>query len=188
MKPDDERISGYLLSNSPEEIMTFFELSQSAWRNGFKTQDEIFEWLKKSCLYNAPQLVAADAHNTRKSDQTLREMYYAFIKAAATEKQTHQALGPDEVRERALRTFGKKEHYDALVHKNRLDRVRREKYNGVKVMSWTKLDGVVIRDIMSKVRDHVGERGLIESSEDALKSITLQVAKEMHVKSKVRKV
>ena len=138
----------------------------------------MFAWLRQSKFYNAAQLVTADAQGTKKSDPILREMYHAFIKIAASDKQEEHAPNIDNTRDDALATFGREEDYNKLVFKNRLDRARREKYTGVKVMEWTKQRGSIIRDIMNKVREQVGEKGLIEHSEEILKNLTVQVAKE----------
>lgn len=58
--------------------MHFYRLSVETWKDGFKTQDEAFSWLKQSRLYNATRLVDSDAMR-KKSDPALREMYYDFI-------------------------------------------------------------------------------------------------------------
>lgn len=167
--------------------MIFYGLSVDAWKRGFRTQDEVFAWLKKSKFYNARQLVAANTESAKKSDPSLREMYHSFIMSATAEKQTGRVPNLDAERERALLDFGRKKEYDELVHKNRLDRVRREKYNGNKVMDWTKLRGIVIREIMNKVRDRIGEKGLLDFSEDDLKIITMKVAEETPAKPYVKK-
>lgn len=158
--------------------MHFYRLSVETWKDGFKTQDEAFSWLKQSRLYNATRLVDSDAMR-KKSDPALREMYYDFIKVAAADKLSKETPSIDTLREAALVEFGKKENYDAYVFKNRLNRARREKYNGKKVMEWTEKSGIIIRYIMDNVLEEIGEKNLIDFSEEELKEITLRVAKDI---------
>ena len=176
-------ISGYLLSTSPENILGFYGLPVETWKHGFQTQEEVFAWLKKSWLYKPMLLVEADAMSRRKLDPALREMYFAFIKLADADSNDQLKGVPtlDSIRNIALNEFGKKDDYDALVLKKRLDRSRREKLNGKKIIQWSnsKWAGTFIRDIMNEVHCKIGDIGLIEHDESALKAITLQIGEEL---------
>lgn len=113
-------------------------------------------------------------------------MYFSFVAYAAAHNSASKNAGAapdlDAVRDDALKFFERKADYDGSVKKNLLDRARREKFSGKKVMGWTNLKGKIIHEIMQIVRDRVGVDGILSMDEKTLKEKALDAQKEVSVK------
>lgn len=159
------------------------------YEQGFKSKEELFDWLRTSCFFKPQFLVRAYPAMDKTAAKNQRGMYDAFSKLcetllASTPSDGGKDSRPDvnEWRENSLTFFGRKEEYDQIVRKNNLERTYREKFNGRKVMEWTGSYGHVIRDIMGVIRKQFSKEDIAQMDEDALRNMVREVQKNLPVK------
>lgn len=186
-----------VLSQSFDEIMEYMGLSMAAWKAGFKTKRDVFEWAG-TCRFFDPTKFRSRGDGIRKVKPE-RKMYAEFVewamrKAVAPSSGGEAVQESKEMRqERELRLrdevlihFKQKEAFDALERERFLRMRVKEVFSGSKVGYWTDLGkhwkGVKI--VMDAVRDRVGgEDGVLRileaEGEEGVKKIVLDVKAEV---------
>lgn len=169
----------------------------AAWKAGFKTKRDVFEWAGTSKFFVASQF-RSEGEGFRKVKPE-RKMYAEFVEwamertAQATTdtirlSKEEQEERQREIRDEALVYFGKKEEFDA-VNREHSQRVRlKQTFTGSKVRDWTDLGeywkGVKL--IMDAVRLRVGgDEGVLKildgEGEEGLKRIVLEIKDELGI-------
>lgn len=120
-----------------EEIVCFMGLDMTAWKAGFLTQQEVFEWAAKSYLFDHRRFTA---HAERKGKP--RGMYLAWLEWAqgqsesSGEVEERPARRPSILPE-ALVFFNKKEEYEGVIGERTLRILMRETFSGRRVRELT---------------------------------------------------
>lgn len=166
--------------------MAFSGLNLDRYTQGFKTNDELFAWLKTSRWFEPRFLARAHPVMDKRAAKNQRSMYNDF--ARQCEELAGEVGGPDAYsehrkpdvdawREEALIFFGKKEEYDQIAQNNILERAYREKFSGKKIIEWTGLYGLIIRDIMAQIRKQYSKEDLAQMDEESLRDLVLKTQK-----------
>lgn len=128
--------SQLLLSTNPEKICNYLDLDFNGWVNGFESQDKIFQWIKSSKFYS-PQIYGNPNHSYRHKQKT-RPMYRDFIDSIILDKELEFNkinLNLIETQINAIIYFGKIKELDLMIQEENVKQVRKEKFNGKKLMA-----------------------------------------------------
>ncbi|KDQ62439.1 hypothetical protein JAAARDRAFT_30349 [Jaapia argillacea MUCL 33604] len=173
--PEENHPVSFPLSASFEKIMPYFGLSLDTWKQGFSSQKEIFQWVETSRFFEPRRLVKASTFETPNAKERSLEdrgMYQSFLVhvreiASQQDVDTWPRLKTKaEIRDEALTYFDKKEAYERLVHDNWVKARVRATWNGNKVIEWTGLWGLRVRELMQEVERRVGGKEGIAGMED----------------------
>ncbi|KAJ7158906.1 hypothetical protein C8R46DRAFT_1110730 [Mycena filopes] len=187
------------LSESMDDIMQYMGLSMERWKAGFRTKQDVFEWVGTSSFFD-PLHFQSKGPGFKKVKPE-RKMYAQFVQWV-TEQQTHldaasvastSPMSNEERIQHALEYFGKKAEFDALnreeAEKARLKELKDAGFNGVKVREWVGLAEHQWQDvkmIMDEVRGRVGgDPGILkildERGQEAMKEYVLQAKEKLGV-------
>lgn len=182
------------LSESFDEIASFLGYSLKTFHEGFKTNQQVYEWAASSKYFDPRGFRTQGPGITKVKVE--RTMYAEFVKWVETRARTTSSDLPSreerqrQIREEALIFFNKKEEFESLA-RDRLNRLRlKEVFSGSRVRDWAELGeywkGVKL--IMDEVRTRMGgEEAILEflnkNSEDDLKKIVLQVKDDLGIVS-----
>ncbi|KAG6899221.1 hypothetical protein C0993_012135 [Termitomyces sp. T159_Od127] len=184
------------LSQSLNDITKFMGWSMSAWKAGFRTNHDAFDWVCSSRFFDPRSFRTHGEGITKVGPQ--RTMYAEFVqwvteKSANTLHETENevdVMTSEErqtvLREHALVYFNKKQEFDMMVRK-RNERARlKEVFNGVTVRQWTNLgeDWKMLKLVMDTVREELGgDEGILklndELGESGLRRFVLEVQKRL---------
>ncbi|KAJ7773064.1 hypothetical protein B0H16DRAFT_1511127 [Mycena metata] len=188
------------LSVSMDEIMQYMGLSMERWKAGFRTKQEVFEWVATSPLFD-PVRFQAEGQGFKKVKperkmyaqfvQWVREQQKHLVESGSAEGALRHTMDQEEQVQHALKYFGKKEEFDALNREDAEKARLREGFNGTKVRAWTELTGGQWKElklIMDEVRGRVGgEPGILkildERGEEGIKEYVLQAKEKLGVQS-----
>ncbi|KAJ7022602.1 hypothetical protein C8F04DRAFT_234898 [Mycena alexandri] len=183
------------LTESMDNVVQYMGLSMERWNAGFRTKQEVFEWVGTSSLFDLTRFRTEGPGISKIKPG--RKMYAGFVEWVK-EQQRHSKMevaparsreDEDEQIEHALRYFGKKEAFDAL-EREEADRVRlKEVFNGNSVRTWVGLrkeEWKELKMIIDEVRRRAGgEAGILkildERGEDGVKECVLQAAAKLGV-------
>ncbi|KAF8073591.1 hypothetical protein FPV67DRAFT_1376021, partial [Lyophyllum atratum] len=186
------------LSQSFDDITKFMGWSMDAWKAGFRTKRDVFEWAGSSRFFH-PDNFRTHGDGIRKV-KAARTMYGEFVEWASdraalgppTETVTDSKLTKEEewltFRDQTLAYFDKKEEFEALTHE-RTHRARsKEVFNGTKVRDWADLGEhwMAVKLIMDTVREkYGGEAGVLklydEEGEQGVKRIVLEAKEQLEL-------
>ncbi|KAF8158169.1 hypothetical protein B0H34DRAFT_444063 [Crassisporium funariophilum] len=190
------------LSESFDEITKFLGLPMETYGAGFKTKQEVFEWVISSNIFRADQFRSQGAGFTKVKQE--RRMYFEFVEFVEHLRSTG-GLPPSQpsetvrearqtmMRGKALDFFRKREEYEALaiVRSNRLK--LKEFFSGSRIRDWTELGEYWkgVKMIMDEVRERLGgDEGVVgfldKNGEAAFKVFVLQAQKDLGVFSSKR--
>ncbi|KAG6872417.1 hypothetical protein C0995_009931 [Termitomyces sp. Mi166 len=188
------------LSQSFDDITKFMGWSMDAWKAGFRTNHEAFEWVGSSHFFN-PQGFRTHGKGITKV-RAQRTMHTEFVqwaaeKAAAAPPETQHEAHMTTIEERqlafreyALAYFKKKQEFDMMVHKQSERARLKEVFNGSTVRHWTNLgeDWKTLKLVMDTVREELGgDVGVLklydESGESGVKRFVLEVQKQLSLRS-----
>lgn len=173
------------------EISQFLDLPLELFYEGFKTKHDVFSWAASMKYFDVKHF-----RTTGTGIQKImarRAMYAEFVqwvKDMQPRSPLYNELSEEEriqrIHEDALTFFKKKEELNNLVNL-RLRKLRlKESFSGDRVREWTQIGNhwKGVKLIMDEVRQRLGgEQGvsnfLDANSEDALKSLVLQVQTEL---------
>jgi hypothetical protein len=175
--------------------MKYMGLSMEAWKAGFKTKRQVFEWAG-TCRFFDPRNFRTSGEGIRKV-KVDRKMYAEFVEWAKQRAASMVEEAPQgrkemrkerelKVRDEALVYFKKKEAFDALTRERELRVQVKQVFNGSKVRDWTDLGehwkGVKI--VMNGVRERVGgEEGVLKilgtEGEEGVRKVVLEVKEQM---------
>ncbi|KAF9483526.1 hypothetical protein BDN70DRAFT_990382 [Pholiota conissans] len=184
------------LTDSFDDITSFFGLSLQTYNKGFKTKKEVYEWAVSTKYFDPAQFRSSGLGFTKVKPQ--RTMYSDFVTWVEMSNASHLPNKPRisrecrhaKVREEALIYFNKKQEFEALS-KARSDRSRlKESFSGSLVRDWTKLGecGKGVKLIMDEVRRRLGgEDGVLEyldkHGEDGVKKFVREVQVDLGIQS-----
>jgi hypothetical protein len=187
------------LSESFDEIASFLGYSLKTFHEGFKTNQQVYEWAASSKYFDPRDFRTQGPGITKVKVE--RTMYAEFVKWVETRPRTTSLNLPSreerqrQIREEALIFFNKKEEFESLA-RDRQNRSRlKEVFSGSRIRDWAELGeywkGVKL--IMDEVRARMGgEEAILEflnkNSEDDLKKIVLQVKDDLGIVSHSRDV
>jgi hypothetical protein len=183
------------LSESFDEIASFLGYSLERFHEGFKTNQEVYDWAASSKYFNPRDFRTQGPGITKVKVE--RTMYAEFVKwVEATRTPTNNLDLPSreerqkQIQQEALVFFNKKEEFETLA-RDRQNRLRlKEIFSGSRVRDWAELGehwrGVKL--IMDEVRVQMGgEEAILEfldkNSEEDLKQVVLQVKDKLGIVS-----
>ncbi|KAJ7637607.1 hypothetical protein DFH06DRAFT_1002532 [Mycena polygramma] len=172
------------LCESMDKIMDYMGLSMERWKAGFKTKQEVFEWVGMTPLFD-PARFRTEGQGIKKVKPE-RKMYAQFVEWAKERRQhvvadagaaSEGGMDKEEQVQHALKYFGKKEEFDALEREDALKARLKAGFSGTKVREWAGLPverWQDLKNIMDEVRRAVGgEPGILkildEDGEEGLK-------------------
>ncbi|KAG6865195.1 hypothetical protein C0991_004566 [Blastosporella zonata] len=185
------------LSHSMDDITKFMGWSMDAWKAGFRTNREAFEWIGTSRFFNP---IGFRTQRQRITKVLAHRAMYAEFAQWVTEKASVAASSGLEhdsddmtteqrqlaFREHALDYFNKKHEFDALVCRRGQRARLKEVFNSANVRDWANLgnDWQSLKLIMEAVREKLGgEEGVLklydESGESGVKQLVLEVQKQV---------
>ena len=191
----------FLLSDSFDEITSFFGLSMETYHTGFQTRCEVFQWAA-SCKYFDHNRFQTGGEGIKKVKQD-RRMYAEFVDWVE-ESRPHLAESGLEVnpplrraerfakaREDALIFFDKREAFDAIL-KARINRQRfKAFFNGSLVRHWAELsDGdwqavkLIVDEVRRRLGGDVGIMGLLDNDSDGqeqLEDLVYQIKDDLNI-------
>lgn len=186
------------LSESFDEIFTFFGWSKDEWQSGFETTIAAYKWALSSRFVNLTQF---KPHGSGfKKRKPGRMMYAGFIEwAGSLSQESTTIIASSEVpdgREAALDFFKKhSELVDRRTSNKRKDNLKNLKnvFSGTTVRDWTDLGNywLGVKKIMDGVRERLGGDAKVcefvnEKGEERLREIVLEVQAELGVWPKSR--
>lgn len=142
-----------ILSTNPEAICQFLDYDYSRHQQGFTDKQQLFDWLMSS-KYFIPQIFLYHSERYKK-DQTRRKVYQQFLNhldqlypnlPVDTEDQNLQAL--------AIDYFSYQASLDQMIAKDRLQKVRKQKFNGNMLSSYnlsSRLIGTTIKQFQQEI-------------------------------------
>lgn len=159
-----------------------------AWKNGFITEEAIFEWAASSRLFHVKRLAETESNsNTRQ--RTKRGMYKRFQDWAQHKQADTTSPEPDteSVITEALVYFQKKSEYETLMKEySRVESILRARrkvkpiFNGTLVGRWTELDNRRVKLVMDAVRERFGgEVAMAEIDVEDIHKTTVEVAHQL---------
>ncbi|KAG6841253.1 hypothetical protein C0991_000393 [Blastosporella zonata] len=175
------------LSQSFDDILKFMGWSMDAWKAGFGTKREIFEWAGATKFFN-PALFRSHGEGFTKVKAD-RKMYAEFV-LWAEEKNAIQITGENSTKRRrdhqalrdaALIYFNKKGLFDALARERDQRATLKRVFSGSQVRDWTELGDYWkgVKLIMDAVRERLGgDEGVLKlydvEGEDGVKRVVLE--------------
>lgn len=174
---DKTRPPSFQLSSSFTDILRFMGLSIKTWENGFNTMKELFAWIQTSRFF-VPRLVTETANAIKVKNVDRRIVFQSFLgytRVLASAAPSKPAVQPSVVVQEALVFFGKKDKYDNAIKRIAIQ----SKFTGNHVMKWTGLHGVVVRDVMTGVRERLGEEGLVSARAEDIEKVTKDVQQKL---------
>ncbi|KAG6909300.1 hypothetical protein DXG01_001244 [Tephrocybe rancida] len=187
------------LSQSFNEILKFMGWSMDAWKSGFQTKREAFEWAGSTKFFN-PAMFRSHGEGFTKV-KAERKMYAEFV-AWAKEKNALAAPVADgslvkrteeerqAFRDAALVHFNKKDHFDALARERDQRATLKHVFNGFSVRDWAELGDYWkgVKLIMDAVRERFGgDEGVLrlygEEGEEGVKRVVLEEKKRLSLAS-----
>ncbi|KAL0578635.1 G4 quadruplex nucleic acid binding protein [Marasmius crinis-equi] len=190
-----------VLSTDHGEIADFFGLSMTRWSSGFDTQEDVFQWIVASRLFDPLRF-----RSKGQKVKPVRTMYHNFVRwvddriepealpvsAALSLESTTQAGNStftprqEEVREEALVHFGKKTELEAFLRQTKTRETLKKVFNGHNVRDWAQLGTrwKTVKLVMDAVREKFGgDEGLMNiietEGEDGIKRRVLECSKDL---------
>ncbi|KAG6845604.1 hypothetical protein H0H87_006657 [Tephrocybe sp. NHM501043] len=164
------------LSQSFDDIMNFMGWSMDAWKAGFRTKREVFEWAGSTRFFNLAMFRSHGEGFTKVKAE--RKMYAEFVQWV--EEQTLAIPSPAEgknkreenrqvFRDAALVYFNKKGLYEALTREREDRAALKQVFSGSQVRDWAELGNYWkgVKLIMDAVRERLGgDEGVLRLYED----------------------
>ena len=124
-----------VLATDPEAICEYLGLNWAEWLGGYKSEEQIFKWIKSSHLYL--DQIYAHANHTHRHKINTRPMYERFVKSInldGLDNLTQVQMSFQSKQLDAIVYFGKTNELMQIVTKSIAKKARKEKFNGNKLM------------------------------------------------------
>ena len=164
----------FVLSLDMERIASFLGLDWSKFNRGFKSTDELFEWMTEVSI-NGQQIGVKRNGKLEKAHQS-RPMWAAYW-----ERGEHGEYDPSEEEKRAvfrkaLDYFNKRQDFEDTMAKLERECIAREKFNGHRVAEWTGLRGKRLGLLMKVLRgdERLMLKNVINLCDEDIKGIVLE--------------
>lgn len=144
---DEEHLGNILVSKDHEKILEFIGLDSKKWKNGFKNQEEVFEWISNSIYFNPQFFEFEELNHINRTRNRKRKMYAAFVEWCKDKIFTNYYKTPKNKIEqlfRGLLFFGDEWWIDQakpLIQKRRDDEKIKNTFSGFDVMRITGKSG-----------------------------------------------
>lgn len=135
-----------ILNDCPKEICEFLEMDFTAWGR-FKTDTEVFEWIKTCKMFNKDTF--RDGASNHRKKNIRRKMYSSFCDTIESANDKLTVTGSKEVQDdtviveqqlSAIEYFGKQSELDLLIQdckdKYRVATERKKKFNAKKFLAY----------------------------------------------------
>ncbi|KAG5645465.1 hypothetical protein DXG03_006010 [Asterophora parasitica] len=185
------------LSNSFDDITEFMGWRMDAWKTGFRTKHEAFEWVASTPYFDLRKFRTRGEGFSKVKPE--RKMYaefveWAFAKQAAVEQgESDRGAGAEEkqklaCQENSLVYFNKKQEFDALVRVREQRARLKEIFSGSRVRDLAELGeywkGVKL--VMDAVRAKFGgDEGILKldekEGEEGVKRAVLEAKEQLHL-------
>lgn len=157
VRDGDQKLGEILVSTDFYKCLDFLGFESCTHAEGFGTLECIYDFIARSEFFN-PEIYLLDNRNAKaRMRDAKRPTYTGFLKYCETlpEKEYFQF---DSDKSAYLETIfmsfpGVKLEYDKLMAKHTADKVRKEKFNGELVRSWTGLEGKELGVFMASLRE-----------------------------------
>ncbi len=123
------------LTSDPEEICCYLDLDYTKWINGFDTEEKIFDWVKSS-KYFTPEIFQSlnSVHRRRVNLRPFYQKFVLSIKGNIEFDLTPNSEISINNQLEAIIYFNKTEELKNLLVKYKINKERKEKFNGNLIM------------------------------------------------------
>lgn len=162
---DTQRLGYVTISKEIFEILDFLDLDLNKWFEGFKNQEEVFEWITQSRYFTPAIFQFENLNHQNRIRNKKRPMFAAFVKwLEGREFPNAFQVGRNKAEYlwAALAYFEcPKVLYEIGVILDAYKKKKRaaEIFNGEKVMAWTGLEGKELGEVIRNFREHLTGRG-----------------------------
>lgn len=175
----DNRVFEIVLTTSTKEIYKCLGLDYSRYMEGFKTLEDIFQFVSSSYYFHPDIYLLQNRNHISRVRDAKRKTYQAFLKWCENRFPTIEPLNPMTQEEKsqykrmmamfAIQGFGKTDEFNTKMFVHNSRRVLKQKYNGVLVSEITGLRGKELGHFMTNFKSVYPEYELILLSEEEIK-------------------
>jgi hypothetical protein len=170
--PESQVIKTLTLSNDINQILKFCGLNPKIWHEGFKTQEEIFEYACQSHLFNKEIFKIENLNHTHRKRDRTRQDYHHWLLHITSPKIQNKTLW--KIKE-SLPEYGERtKNFQALINQEfpklkLLDQIhstrkenefiksqKEEKFNGKLISAWTGQTGRELGDFIKGFKKSQG--------------------------------
>ncbi|KAH6912670.1 hypothetical protein BKA70DRAFT_1097375 [Coprinopsis sp. MPI-PUGE-AT-0042] len=191
------------LSHDFDDILHFLGLSRETYDSGFKTKEEVFQWVSSMKWFD-PRYFDGGSRPGKKKVKADRKMYAEFVQWVNDRRPTSLDVPPvsdqaisqateselyRSVREEALKHFNKASEYNAAQTARETQQKVRSVFSGHQVRDWADLGEhwKGVKMIMDEVRKRMGGEGKVlefydERGEEALAALIRDVRDDLGIR------
>jgi hypothetical protein len=162
----DGNINGCVhLSYDIKDVLYIAGLPFKNWKDGFETQEEMFEWAAQSRLFNKEIFYFENLNHTNRKRDSIRPDYHAWL-AFIKDKPNHYPRYQTKEERTIARTKWFAQLCERFPHlgpareeilQTKADRSKhREKLNGNLIRAWTGLQGKELGDVFKAFKTIIG--------------------------------
>lgn len=137
VEPYHKRKASLFLTRDPEKAMEFYGLDVAKYWAGFADMDDLFDWACGGRFFSSEMFDGrVEKHNDR-ARQGKRPMYRKFVEEympSHADKGAGNAWTREQVLEEAIKVFGKRAEYDAIMEEHHVKTAEEELWKEIKAV------------------------------------------------------
>lgn len=152
-----KNIGNIFISKDMKDILSFFGLSYSKFESGFKTKQDVFDYISSSALFNPAHFISTKISNNKNRSQIIYDDLVKYVSSQKKQYPSTDILSTEIITNMIDKHFVNVDFSNKLIRMTDKEKqiiANAEKFNGNIVMSLTSLKGKELGDFIVKFKEY----------------------------------